>query len=211
MGNIASHEVPSQALAIKKRTTSRAQRANVLLMAVRYKAELGQAIARRRKELGLTQKDLAELTHYKEAQTVSRWERGENLPGDLEVVATALQWTLPELMAGIVPPDRRTARKLGIDRSMADGGTPQLERIEAQYDRILHELQELKQRVDDRVEMLDTIVRERQETERRLRHMTVDEADEIIRLLQESRNRLGRDVGKRSLRAEPDKDHRAAQ
>lgn len=203
--------MPSQALAIKKRTTSRAQRANVLLMAVRYKAELGQAIARRRKELGLTQKDLAELTHYKEAQTVSRWERGENLPGDLEVVATALQWTLPELMAGIVPPDRRTARKLGIDRSMADGGTPQLERIEAQYDRILHELQELKQRVDDRVEMLDTIVRERQETERRLRHMTVDEADEIIRLLQESRNRLGRDVGKRSLRAEPDKDRRAAQ
>lgn len=106
--------MPSQVQAMRKRTTSRVERARLQLMADHYKVELGRAIKRRREELGLTQKDLAELTHYKEAQTVSRWERGENSPGDLEVVARALQWSLADLVAGIDPPNRRTARRFGI-------------------------------------------------------------------------------------------------
>jgi transcriptional regulator with XRE-family HTH domain len=78
-------------------------------MAERYKVELGRAIAKRRRDLGLTQKELADATHYKEGQTVSRWERGENLPGDLDVIARALGWTLEELTAGIEAPNRRVA------------------------------------------------------------------------------------------------------
>jgi transcriptional regulator with XRE-family HTH domain len=110
-------------------------------MSTRYKVELGQAIKRRREELGLTQKELADLTHYKEGQTVSRWERGQNLPGDLEIVATALQWTLPEMMAGIEPPDRRTARRAGIEP------TPELFAATSQLDRIEGLLTELIERL----------------------------------------------------------------
>ena len=105
-------------------------------MASHYKVELGQAIRGRREELGLTQKDLAELTHYTEAQTVSRWERGENLPSDLETVASALQWTLADLVAGIQPADRRTARRFG---QAPEPSRSQLDRIEQQLSEI-HDL-----------------------------------------------------------------------
>jgi transcriptional regulator with XRE-family HTH domain len=117
-------------------------------MAVRYKAELGQAIKRRREELGLTQSDLADRTHYKEAQSVSRWERGENLPRDLSVIAEALEWTLGELVAGIEPPDSRAARRLGIEPTgvtpdlMEDATGRRLQRIEQKLDRLLEREEE---------------------------------------------------------------------
>src|SRR5258708_4661954 len=111
------------------RTTNRVERARLRLMADHYKVELGQVIKRR-------QKDLAERTHYKEAQTVSRWERGENSPGDLEVVAMALEWSLAELVAGIEPPNRRTARQFGIPDEVRE---TQLDRIE----RLLNEIHAL--------------------------------------------------------------------
>lgn len=98
---------------MRMRTTSNVERARLRLVAEHYKLEVGQAIRKRRLELGLTQKELADLTHYKEPQSVSRWERGENLPGDLTIIATALKLTLAELVANIEPPDRRTARKFG--------------------------------------------------------------------------------------------------
>lgn len=129
------------------RTTSRSARANLVLMSVRYRAELGQAIQRRRKELGLTQKDLADRTHYREAQAVSRWERGENLPRDLEIVAIALDWTLAELVAGIEPPDRRVARRLGIAPPSEDAPRraghfdERLDAIQRTLDQILELLQ----------------------------------------------------------------------
>lgn len=107
------------------RTTSRVERVRLLLMAERYKVELGRAIAARRKHLGMTQKDLADATHYKEAQTVSRWERGENLPADLEVVAKALDWSISDLVAGIEAPDGRAARYLGL-RAVDSQVTPDL-------------------------------------------------------------------------------------
>jgi transcriptional regulator with XRE-family HTH domain len=96
------------------RTTSRVERVRLLLMVERYKVELGQAIKRRREELGMTQGDLAKLTHYKDGQTVSRWERGENVPSDLDAVAGALEWTLADMVADIEPPNQIVARKLGI-------------------------------------------------------------------------------------------------
>ena len=96
-------------------------------MAEHYKVELGHAIRKRREELGLTQKQLAERTHHQEAQTVSRWERGENAPTDVEVVAAALEWTVAELVAGIQAPSARTARKLG---QHSQPPATQLDRIE---------------------------------------------------------------------------------
>jgi transcriptional regulator with XRE-family HTH domain len=115
-------------------TTNRAQRATFALMVLRYREQLGAAMRRRRVELGLSQKDVAEAAHVKEPQTVSRWERGMNMPSDLEAVAVALRWTIPEMMAGIQPP-ARVARKLdltpGDDEQPAES---QLDRIEAKLD-----------------------------------------------------------------------------
>lgn len=106
--------MPSQALRTTKPTTSADQRAMFALMADRYKAQVGAAIRARRKALGLTQADLAERCHVEQSQTVSRWERGLNLPSDLSVAAEALETTLPDLFAGIKPPDARAARKAAI-------------------------------------------------------------------------------------------------
>jgi transcriptional regulator with XRE-family HTH domain len=82
-------------------------------MVLRYKEQLGAAMRARRDELGMTQKQVASAAHVEDAQTVSRWERGQNLPSDLEAVAGALKWTVAELMAGIQAPPR-VARKLDI-------------------------------------------------------------------------------------------------
>jgi transcriptional regulator with XRE-family HTH domain len=113
-------------------------------MSSRYKLELGQAIKRRRSELGLTQKDLADLTHFKEGQTVSRWERGENLPSDLEIVANALQWTLAEMMADIAPPDRRTARRLGIVDNVTPDPFSSNGTVETRLDAIEQKLEDIR-------------------------------------------------------------------
>lgn len=81
-------------------------------MVERYKAEIGHAIARRRLALGLTQHQLAEAAHYK-PQTVSRWERGLNLPSNMDPIVAALQTTLEDLVAGVEIP-ARAARGLGL-------------------------------------------------------------------------------------------------
>lgn len=142
-------------------------------MSSRYKVELGAAIKRRRVELGLTQKDLADLTHYKEGQTVSRWERGQNLPGDLEIVASALQWTLPEMMAGIAPPDRRTARRLGIEE-VPEPFAAKSHLIEEKLDRI-------EEKLDRVIEQTGALT---------------DADRDLLRQVEAVLNRLGRDVGK---------------
>lgn len=103
-------------------------------MAVRYKEQLGAAIRERREGLGITQKELAEAACVKEPQTVSRWERGETAPSDLEAVAAALQCSIAELMAGIEPPSRRAARKLNL--VVADSPETQLDQIQAAVEEI---------------------------------------------------------------------------
>lgn len=62
-------------------------------------AKLGQFIAQRRKELGMTQLALAEKLNMTD-KAVSRWERGVGLPdiGSLEALAVALEVDLVELM-----------------------------------------------------------------------------------------------------------------
>ena len=69
--------MPSQASATKMRTTSRVEHVRLLLMAERH------------------------ALHYKDGQTVSRWETGAHMPANLDAVAAALKWTLAEMVAGI--------------------------------------------------------------------------------------------------------------
>lgn len=61
--------------------------------------QLGVFIAERRKELGLTQAQLAEKLHVTD-KAVSRWERGVGLPdiNSIETLADALEVSLIELM-----------------------------------------------------------------------------------------------------------------
>jgi transcriptional regulator with XRE-family HTH domain len=61
---------------------------------------LGRNVARRRKELGLTQAEFAEKIGA-DIVTVSRFERGSNLPSllRLEKIATALGVPLAELLS----------------------------------------------------------------------------------------------------------------
>ena len=60
---------------------------------------LGNYIAARRKELGMTQANLAEKIHVTD-KAVSRWERGVGLPDidNLEALAKALDVSLVSLM-----------------------------------------------------------------------------------------------------------------
>ena len=103
-------------------------------MAILYKEQLGRAIKRRREDLGLTQRQLADLVNVEEAQTVSRWERGLNSPTDLEAVAAGLQTTAAEILRELEPIGHRERRRM-----MPSEGT-QLDRIEAKLDRILAQL-----------------------------------------------------------------------
>lgn len=76
-------------------------------------------ITQRRKNLGLTQKALAEKLHVTD-KAVSKWETGKGLP-DLklmEPLAEALQVTLYELMEGQTAPD--SSQNLLIELSAAD-------------------------------------------------------------------------------------------
>lgn len=128
--------MPSQVLSTRKPTTTVAQRANFALMTVRYKAEIGCAIRARRTELGLTQKELADRCHVEEAQTISRWERGLNLPNDLSVVADALETTISELFAMVRAPNARVARKISAP-SLIDALAPTGQSLEDKVDELL--------------------------------------------------------------------------
>lgn len=59
---------------------------------------IAERIVGRRKELGLTQKQLAELLHVSD-KTVSRWETGKQIPDALTMqdIARALNMSVPEL------------------------------------------------------------------------------------------------------------------
>lgn len=63
--------------------------------------QTGQLIAQRRKEKGMTQKELAERLHVT-TQAVSKWERGLNYPDIalLEPLAEQLELTVPQLLSG---------------------------------------------------------------------------------------------------------------
>lgn len=82
----------------------------------------GKQIARRRKELGLTQKSLAEKLNVTD-KAVSKWERGLNFPdlGLIEDLAKALE-TTPAALLGLEHADQNE-----IVHSMAEISNEQLE------------------------------------------------------------------------------------
>lgn len=111
-------------------------------MATLYKQQLGAAIRRRREALGLTQRQLADRLHLSEAQTVSRWERGDRAPADLDAVAEALETTTELMLAELEPIGQRQRR------AMSANGLTQLDRIENKLDAILVEIRERDERLD---------------------------------------------------------------
>lgn len=84
-----------------------------------------------REDLGMTQKQLADAAHVAESQTVSRWERGERVPQDLEAVAAALQSTPPEMLRQLEPIGQRQRRAMN-----AEPGS-QLDRVERQLGQLI--------------------------------------------------------------------------
>lgn len=73
---------------------------------------LGDFVAGRRRELGLTQAQLAERLHLTD-KAVSRWERGVGLPdlATLEPLAAALEVSLTELLTARRQPDDPAAEQ----------------------------------------------------------------------------------------------------
>jgi transcriptional regulator with XRE-family HTH domain len=98
---------------------------------------LGDAIRQRRLDLELTQAELAarilpllkatgKQARKFDARNVSRWERGANAPTgrNLQVVAEALETTVPDLLGAVPPPepiDSQDIRKAlaRLDRRLA--------------------------------------------------------------------------------------------
>lgn len=117
-------------------TTTKVQRARNALVATLYKQQLGAVIRRRREALGLTQRQLADRVSISEAQTVSRWERGERAPTDLDAVARGLETSTEELLAELEPLGQRQRR------TMDTSELTQLDRVEHKLDRVLAALDE---------------------------------------------------------------------
>lgn len=104
-------------------------------MAELYKAQLGELIKEMRRALGMTQADLARAVPVEMSQTVSRWERGERGPQDLDAVAAALHTTAAEMLAQLTPIGAKDRRRL-----QPTAGT-QLDRIEWKLDEVLRRLE----------------------------------------------------------------------
>ena len=119
----------SQGRTSNKPTTTRAQHARFELVAALYKEQLGLIIKRRREDLDLTQKQLAEKAGVEESQTVSRWERGMNAPIDLEAVAAGLKTTAAEMLAELSPVTKQ--------RKRSSLPAEPLSRVEAKLDAII--------------------------------------------------------------------------
>ena len=88
-------------------------------------AKTGSLIAARRKELGLTQKELADKLHLSD-RTVSKWERGLSFPDIalLEPLAQQLDLTVSEVLTGsrdVAPQEEliRDSLRLSISQSVA--------------------------------------------------------------------------------------------
>lgn len=125
---------PSQALTSKFPTTTKDLRRRFEEMASEHVKRMGARIKDRREELGLTQKQLADLVGgATDGNQVSKWERGANRPTDarLEKIAEALQ---------VQPAYFHTPPPAGGTGDLMTAFSPersQLDRIEAKLDAIL--------------------------------------------------------------------------
>ncbi len=111
-------------------------------MAAVYKEQLGELIKEKREALGLTQRALADKAHVKESTTVSRWERGEREPTDLEAVAQALGTTASAMLSELSPLHQK-------DRIRLDPAAPsQLDRIEAMLRVLIQQIPDSKRALE---------------------------------------------------------------
>jgi transcriptional regulator with XRE-family HTH domain len=124
------------------------------------KRRLGEALRRRRQELGLSQGQLARLLPMDsvDGSAISRWERGQVRPRDetIELLAEALETTFAELMAGGSPedPENGVAGRRSLDIRMLEA----LERIEERLSDIhaaVIEQQQERTALRDAVERFD--------------------------------------------------------
>lgn len=178
-GTVAWPQMTSQVWPISRPTTTRVERARNALVATLYKQQLGTAIRRRREVLGLTQRQLADRLHLSEAQTVSRWERGDRAPADLDAVANALETTTEILLADLEPIGQRQRR------AMSSNGLTQLDRIENKIDALFVEVRER----DDRLEAQERAITE-------LRAALVGDVGEDLQRNREQASPAQRDTGR---------------
>ena len=127
----------SQPLTRKSPTTVAQMRRRFEAMAAEHVARLGSRIAGRRRELGLTQKQLADqLPGNADSNQVSKWERGAHKPSDdtLEHIARVLQTTVTDLLL-----DPHVAPDIGAlaGASGTGIGPTDLQRVEAKIDALL--------------------------------------------------------------------------
>jgi transcriptional regulator with XRE-family HTH domain len=106
------------------------------------KVKLGRVIAARRRDLGLTQSQLARMVGVEGGQAVSRWETGVTQPQDLPAVARALELSLTELMGEVDPHESRQQRG---ERKLAqlEEALDRLEALERRLGRLERRLAEL--------------------------------------------------------------------
>lgn len=69
----------------------------------RMKDRVPANLRRLRKAKGLTQLELAERAGVENYLLISRWERGENQPRDLDALARALDCDVADLVAPLPP------------------------------------------------------------------------------------------------------------
>lgn len=89
------------------------------------KADISESIVRRRKELGFTQKELADKLFVSD-KTISKWERGGSHP-DISLwddIATALNLTIPELL-GIENQKNEDVAEIIVKEAVEIGKTKQ--------------------------------------------------------------------------------------
>lgn len=112
-------------------TTKLPSVARLQLALVVHRETIGERIAARRKQLKLSQEELAERVGVR-AQTVSRWERGKNLGrlNNLEQLATALETTVGELMDDLEQPGAAKEQLRSRVRLLEE----ELKRVQAQLE-----------------------------------------------------------------------------
>lgn len=125
----------------KRPATRRVDALTVLLVAAQRAKKIGARMRELRDELGLTQTEVAERIGGSSVTKdyISRWERGSKEPSEayLDQIATALQTTVADLMAGPVSERAATNGPTPDLFGGQDDDAPQLDRIEAKLDRVL--------------------------------------------------------------------------
>jgi transcriptional regulator with XRE-family HTH domain len=171
-------------------------------MAKAHAKRIGARGAERRKELGLTQKQVAARmvdSPSTDTQQVSNWERGVHKPSDdnLELWAEALETTLADLYAGPLSEREEEGGPTPDVFGALANGKPPADEIRAQLDRIEAAQQEILAKL---APLAETVSRDLEPSVRRLEAWRKDvdagqAAPGTQRKGPQARNRRRRDAG----------------